>query len=294
MKKIRGMIAAVPTPFREDESINYDTYEQLLNYLIDNGMHWLLIGGSTGEYSLMSKDERKDIIKFACGISKGKIGIIAGCSCSRTCDTIEMVKYAESVGADAGLVLPPYYMKTSAEGIKDYYKEIAGSVEEMGIVIYHYPDATGVFLEPEFIMELAEIKNIVAVKNTAEMDHTAKLINMAKDKKFSIINGFETIIMGTLTSGGDGTMGIVHNMVPKKMVEIYEAIENNDVVKAKNINSQLLTLYSMMEEEPYPGPLKAALNMMGFDMGVPRKPIVPASDGMRERLRVEMNKLGIL
>lgn len=295
MKKITGMIAAVPTPFYEDESINFDAFKQLIEFLIENGMHCLLIGGSTGEYSLMSKDERKSIIKTACKINAGRVKIIAGCSCARTFDTIEMVQFSESVGADAGLVLPPYYLHTSRQGIINYYKDVADSVKDFGIIIYHYPDATAVYLDPELIMELSKIMNVIAIKNTTEMDHTARLIEMAKDRNdFSVINGFENLILGTLALGGDGMMGIVHNLVPKQMVDIYNAMQANDVFKAREINNSLAALYNLMEEEPYPGPIKAALEIMGIHAGNPRKPIVPASTDMKRRLESEMKKIGII
>ena len=198
MYKFKGMIAAMPTPFNTDETVNFDGFKNVLNHLVDNGMHGVLIGGSTGEYSLMSMEERKSIIKAACDEAKGKIDIIAGCSCHRPKDTIEMLQYAAEVGADAGLVLPPYYLQTSRQGIIDYFRELSDNAG-ISIVIYHYPTATGVYLDPELVLELSKIEKVIGVKNTAEMEHTSKLIDLFKeDENFGIINGFEHIIMGTL------------------------------------------------------------------------------------------------
>ncbi len=294
MYQFKGMVAAMPTPFNEDETINFDGFKQVLNHLVEGGMHAVLIGGSTGEYSLMSKEERKSIIKAACDEAKGKIGIIAGCSCSRTRDTVEMVKFAAEAGADAALVLPPYYLKTSRQGIIDYYQEISDNAS-IGIVAYHYPDATGVVLDPELILELSRIENVIGVKNTAEMEHTSKLIDMFKDdENFGVINGFEHLIMGTLATGGDGTMGIVHNLVPREMVQIYDAMQANDLKTAMEINKRLASLYTLMEEEPYPGPVKAALELMGLSGGKPRKPIVPPSEGMKEKLKEGLKAAGLI
>jgi len=294
MYKFKGMVAAIPTTFNEDETINIDGFKKVLNHLVHGGMHGVLVGGSTGEYTLMSMEERKSIIKTACEEAKGKIEIIAGASCYRTKDTIEMARFSAKAGADAVLVIPPYYLKTSRQGIIDYYQAISDNAD-IGIVIYHYPDATGVFLDPELILELSKIKNVIGIKNTAEMEHTSKLIDMFKDdENFGVINGFEHLIIGTLATGGDGTMGIVHNLVPKEMVEIYNSIKENNLAKAIEINKRLAPLYSLMEDEPYPGPVKAALELIGLPGGKPRKPIVPPSEGMKEKLKAGLKDLGII
>jgi 4-hydroxy-tetrahydrodipicolinate synthase len=294
MEKLKGMIAPVATPFHEDESINYKVYEQLINYLLDNKIHGLLIGGSTGEYSLMTPEERKSIIKFASEVIGKRAQIIAGCSCSRTKDTIGMVQFAGQAGADYALALPPYYMQTSRQGIIDYYKEIAASTD-IGIVIYHYPHATAVRMDPELIAELARIENVVGVKDTDVMANTARIINLTKDiEGFSVINGEEFNIIGTLAMGGDGCMGIVFNLVPKQIVALYDAFMSGDLAKVREINNQLMPLYALMEEEPYPGPIKAALELIGIPMGVPRKPIAPPSDQMRAKLKEVMLKANII
>lgn len=294
MYQFKGMVAAMTTPFNEDETINYDGFKKILNHLVDGGMHGVLIGGSTGEYSLMSMDERKSIIKAACDQAKGKIDIIAGASCHRPKDTIEMVKFAAEAGADAVLVIPPYYLKTSRQGIVDYYQEISDN-SSIGIVIYHYPDATGVLLDPELVLELSKIEKVIGIKNTAEMEHTSKLIDLFKDdENFGVINGFEHLIMGTLATGGDGTMGILHNLVPKEMVAIYDAMQKNDYQKALEINRKLAPLYTLMEEEPYPGPIKAALEMIGLPGGKPRKPIVSPTEGMKQRLKEGLKAAGVI
>jgi 4-hydroxy-tetrahydrodipicolinate synthase len=294
MKKLKGMIAAQPTPFKADESIDFEGVSTLLEHLIKAKMSAVLIGGSTGEYSLMSVDERKALISHACKVAGGRIDLIAGASTSRPDSTKDLIKHAKEAGADFALVIPPYYLQTSEQGIIDYYKEVAEDAG-IGIVIYHYPAATCVTLSPELILELSKIENVVSIKDTDDMEHTSKLINLFKDNDdFTVINGSEHIIMGVLSAGGDGTMGIVHNLVPEMMMEIYNSFQANDVVRAREINYKLLSIYSLMEEEPYPGPVKAALEMLGLPGGIPRRPIVPPSEGMKAKLREELKKLGLL
>lgn len=293
MRKINGMIAAMPTPFNEDESIDFDGVKKLLKHLDDGGITSVLIGGSTGEYSLMTIDERKELIKTACEQNLKSAKIIAGASCSRPSQTKDLIEFSASVGADFALVIPPYYLKTSRQGIIDYYKEVASS-NVLDIMIYNYPAATGVELAPDLIWELSKIKGIVGIKDTDEMEHTSKLISMFKNEDFSVINGCEHLIMGTLAAGGDGTMGIIHNLVPEMMMDIYKNMQNNDWKKATEINKKLVPLYTLMEKEPYPGPVKAALEIMGLPGGKPRKPVVAPSEQMITTLKKELTRIGAI
>lgn len=145
MYKPTGMIPAMPTPFNEDGSINFSAYQGLINHLVDGGVHCLLAGGSTGEYSLMSLEERKSLLKAAVEYAGGRVPVMAGTSAHREEETLELTKYAAEVGADCALVVTPYYMTTSEEGMKAYYKKLAAEAG-IGIVIYHYPAATNVEL----------------------------------------------------------------------------------------------------------------------------------------------------
>ncbi|WP_339237834.1 dihydrodipicolinate synthase family protein [Oceanobacillus sp. FSL W7-1281] len=182
MYKPTGMIPAMPTPFNEDGSINFSAYQGLINHLVDGGVHCLLAGGSTGEYSLMSLEERKSLLKAAVEYAGGRVPVMAGTSAHREEETLELTKYAAEVGADCALVVTPYYMTTSEEGMKAYYKKLAAEAG-IGIVIYHYPAATNVELSPEFIAELSEEEGIVAVKNTTDQEHTCKVIALTKDNE---------------------------------------------------------------------------------------------------------------
>jgi len=294
LTKLVGMVVPVVTPFNDDETINFSVFESLLVDLSGKGVHAILIGGSTGEYSLMSMEERKSIIEFGQSVVGGKTKIIAGCSCSRPKDTLEMLQFSEQRGVQYGLVLPPYYMQTSTEGIYQYYEGLSREIG-IGMFIYHYPGATGVRLETNFVCELAGIRNIVGIKDTDVLANTAKLIQKTRGLEgFSVINGEEYNILGTLALGGEGCMGILFNLVPGEMVSLYNAMMENDLNYAREINARLMPLYELMEEEPYPGPIKAALEMVGYKVGNPRKPIVPASDDMKAKLKVAMINAGIV
>jgi 4-hydroxy-tetrahydrodipicolinate synthase len=295
MFKPYGMIPALPTPMKADNSIDFKGLEQLIEHLIDGGMHCLLVGGSTGEYSLMSLEERKAVIKFVCETSNGRVPVMAGTGCHRTEDTIELTGYAAEVGADCALVINPYYMTTSRQGIIDHFKAVAESAT-IGIVIYHYPDATGVELDPELIYEISQIDGIVGIKNTADGIHTSKLIALTKDNpNFAVLTGFEHLILPTLALGGHGAVGVVHNLAPKKIARLYDLVVNeNNLKEATKLNQELLELYNAIEEETIPGTVKAGLEALGLSGGPSRSPLVPASEKFKLKIEAVLTELGEL
>lgn len=295
MFKPVGMIPALPTPMNEDNSIDFNGLKQLIDHAIEGGMNCLLVGGSTGEYSLMSMEERKEVIKFVCETSKGRLPVMAGTGCHRTEDAIALTKYAAEVGADCALVINPYYMHTSRQGIIDHYKAVAEN-SDIGIVIYHYPDVTNVELDPELIYELSQIDGIVGIKNTADGQHTSKLIALTKDNpNFSVLTGFEHLILPTLALGGHGAIGVVHNLAPKKIAKLYDLIVNESNLKeATKLNQELLELYNAIEEETIPGTVKAGLEVLGLPGGKSRLPLVPASEEFKSTIKqvlINLNEL---
>ncbi|GGK00164.1 4-hydroxy-tetrahydrodipicolinate synthase [Lentibacillus kapialis] len=286
MFKPFGVIPALPTPMNEDYSIDFNGIEQIIDYVIDGGVNCLLAGGSASEYSLMSFEERKEVIKFVCNHSNGRVPIMAGTGCHRTEDTIELTQYAAEVGADCALVITPYYMQTSRQGIIDHFKTVAEN-SSIGIVLYNYPEVTNVELDPELIYELSQIDGIVGIKNTVEMQHTSKLINLTEDNdNFSVLTGYEHLILPTLATGGHGAIGVVHNLVPEKIVQLYDLVINeNNINEAIKLNKELLLLYNCIEEEPVPGTVKAGLEVLGIPGGKSRLPLVPASKEFKSNIK---------
>lgn len=295
MFKPYGMIPALPTPMHEGGEINYEGLEELLEFLINNGVHGLLVGGSTGEYSLMSLDERKEVMKFVCDVTNGRVPVMAGTGCHLTKDTIELTQFAAKVGAKSALVINPYYMATSRQGVIDYYKSVAKS-SDIGILIYNYPDATGVNLEPELIHELSKIDGVIGIKNTADGQHTSEVIALTKDNSnFIVLTGFEHLILATLAMGGHGAIGVVHNLVPEKIVKLYNfVVKENNIKKATELNKDLLELYSLIEEEVIPGTVKTGLEILGLAGGATRAPLVPTSEQYRAKMKDVLNTLGEL
>ena len=289
----KGMFTALITPFNEDESINFDALRGLIDFQVESGIHGLLIGGSTGEYHTMSMEERKAVIQAACEHAAGRIPIMAGIGCSRPCDTIELGRFSAGCGAKWGLATAPYYHRTTRQGVMDYFKEVAAGCE-VGLCLYNYPSGVGFELEPEMIAELAQEPNIVALKDTADMEHTAETLAATRGRDFAVLQGFEHLMLPCFALGGAGAFGIVHNLVPREMVELYETFMAGNWKRANELNARLTNLYQYMELEPFPGPVKVALGQMGYFGGVLRKPLTMPSQELSDKVTAELKKLGAI
>ena len=289
----KGMFTALITPFNEDESINFDALRGLIDFQVESGIHGLLIGGSTGEYHTMSMEERKAVIQAACEHAAGRIPIMAGIGCSRPCDTIELGRFSAGCGAKWGLATAPYYHRTTRQGVMDYFKEVAAGCE-VGLCLYNYPSGVGFELEPEMIAELAQEPNIVALKDTADMEHTAETLAATRGRDVAVLQGFEHLMLPCFALGGAGAFGIVHNLVPREMVELYETFMAGNWKRANELNARLTNLYQYMELEPFPGPVKVALGQMGYFGGVLRKPLTMPSQELSDKVTAELKKLGAI
>ena len=292
-KAPKGMYVPIITPFREDQSIDFEAFKKVIDYVIEGGVDGLLITGSTGEYHTMTLEEQKEVIKVGCEYVAGRKPIIAGVGKSTAKATIELANFAADCGAEYGLVLPPYYQPTTRQGVIDFFKEIAAG-SRLGIMIYDNPLATGVELEPDLIYELAQVDNIVALKDTSDMIHTCQVLAKTRtlDKEFSVFQGYEHTILPAMAVGAQGGFAILMNALPKAYAKLYKLVLENKWQEATDFNMSMADLFTAMEEEPYPGPVKAAMNMMGLPAGYVRKPLVDASEGLKEKMRKNLRALG--
>ncbi len=294
MAKIpKGLIVPLITPFNADESIDFVGYKEIIDYTLDNGMHGILVGGSTGEYHMMSLAERKELIKKGCEFGKGKGVIMAGTGMYTAKDTIEMTNYAADCGADWGLVLPPYYQKTTEDGIYEFFKEICEK-SKIGIVIYHNPGATAVELSPQLCAKLAKLENLVGIKDTTDERHTCQTYALTKDiENFAMLEAEEHLLIPSYAIGIRAAFSIVFNLIPKEMRMMYDlVVEKNDIRAAAELNQKLAPFYDLMEAEPYPGPVKAGLDCIGLPGGIVRKPLTQPSDATRRRMGEILRSLG--
>ncbi|KAA9031151.1 4-hydroxy-tetrahydrodipicolinate synthase [Niallia endozanthoxylica] len=291
----KGIFVPLITPFNEDETIDFQSYKKVIDFQIENGVHGLLVGGTTGEYHVMSVEERKSLIKAGCEYAAGRVPVMAGVGCVTAEETIELANFAAECGATWGLVLAPYYHKTSEEGIREFFKEIAAK-SNVGIVIYNYPGATSVELSPELIYELAQEENIVSVKESADFGHLCQVLTLTRDvENFTVFTGEEHFILPTFSIGGQGAFGILVNLLPKELVSLYKlAVEKSDLEAARELNAKLSGIYGLMEAEgnPYPGPVKAGMDMIGIKGGKVRKPLTQPTEDLKALIAEQLVKLG--
>ena len=293
MKRIifKGCGTAIITPFTKD-GVNFEEFKKMIEFQIKNGADAIVVCGTTGESSTMTIDERKETIKFALDVANKRIPIIAGTGGNCTKSVIEMTKYAESIGCDAALIVTPYYNKTTQAGLISHYKAIADSVK-IPIILYNVPSRTGLNITPQTCLELSKIENIVAIKEASgNLSQIAEIANLCRDK-LTIYSGNDDQILPILSLGGLGVISVLSNIVPgdvHKMVQDYFDGKNAEATK---LQLDSLALTSALFCEVNPIPVKAACNMIGFDAGIPRLPLIEMSEAGKERLKKELINYGV-
>lgn len=285
MKKIlfRGCGTAIATPFTKD-GVNFEEFKKLLEFQIQEGADAIIVCGTTGESSTMTKQEKKDTIRFAIDTVAKRIPVIAGTGGNNTKEAIEMSQYAESVGADGLLLVTPYYNKTTQEGLIAHYSVIAQSVS-IPIILYNVPSRTGVNILPETCLALSKIPNIVAVKEASgNISQVAKIAALCKED-LAIYSGNDDQIIPILSLGGLGVISVLSNIEPKFTHQMVMDFLNGNTKSAKEAQLKCLPLVDALFCEVNPIPVKAALCMKGYDFGIPRLPLIEMSNKGKEKLQ---------
>ena len=292
MKKVifKGCGTAIITPFTKD-GVNFEEFRKLIEFQIAEGADSIIVCGTTGESSTMTTEEKKETIKFAIDVANKRVPIIAGTGGNCTKTAIEMSKYAESVGADAVLIVTPYYNKTTQAGLIAHYKAIAEAIN-IPIILYNVPSRTGLNITPATCLELSKLDNIVAIKEASgNISQVAEIANLCKDN-LSIYSGNDDQVLPILSLGGLGVISVLSNIVPKDVHNMVKYFLNGNINEATRLQLKTLNLSSALFCEVNPIPVKAACNMIGFNVGVPRLPLIEMSDSGKERLKNEMINYG--
>ena len=285
MKKIifKGCGTAIVTPFTEN-GVNFEEFKKLIEFQIENGADSIIVCGTTGESSTMSLEEKKQTIKFAIEVANKRIPIIAGTGGNCTTSVIEMTKYAESVGADAALIVTPYYNKTTQLGLIAHYSEIAKNTT-LPIILYSVPGRTGVNINPTTCLELSKIPNIVAIKEASgNLSQIAEIASLCKDN-LHIYSGNDDQILPILSVGGLGVISVLSNIYPKYTHDMVENYFSGNTAKATLMQLNAIELVKALFCEVNPIPVKEALNILGFNCGIPRLPLVELSNLGKEQLK---------
>lgn len=285
MNKIlfKGVGSAVPTPFDEN-GVNISEFRKFLQFQIDNNVDALIVCGTTGESSTMTRDEKIIAINCVLEVANEKIPVIVGTGSNNTREAIEMSKIAERLGANGILVVTPYYNKTTQRGLIAHYKAIAESVS-LPIILYNVPSRTGVNIEPQTCLELSKIDNIVAIKEASgNISQVAQISNLCGDNLY-IYSGNDDQIVPICSLGGIGAISVLSNIKPKFVHDmVYDFLDGN-IDKARKMQLNVLPLINSLFSEVNPIPVKYALNELGFNFSVPRLPLVEFSDTNKKVLR---------
>ena len=285
MKKVlfKGAGTAIATPFDEN-GVNIEEFKRLIEFQIDEGIDAIIVCGTTGESSTMTKEEKIAAIECAVKTSNGRVPIIAGTGSNNTAQAIEMSKIAEGLGVDGLLLVTPYYNKTTQKGLIAHYTAIAKEVS-LPIILYSVPSRTGVNIAPETCLELSKIDNIVAIKEASgDLSQIAKIAHLCGDS-LAIYSGNDDQIVPILSLGGLGVISVLSNVKPKLTHDIVQNFLDGNVKEATKLQLDSIPLINTLFAEVNPIPVKAALNIIGYDFGEPRLPLIPASDGVKEKLK---------
>lgn len=292
MSIFTGSCVALSTPFTDD-GINYSTFEELIEFQISEGTDALLVCGTTGEPPTMTLEERHEAIEFVISKANGRVPVIAGTGGNNTKSVIESSLKAQELGADGLLIVTPYYNKTTQEGLIAHYTAIAKEVD-LPIIIYNVPGRTGLNMTPATLYELSKLENIVGMKEAS--GNIAQVVEMARlcNDNIDLYSGNDDMVVPLMSVGGKGVISVVANVAPKDTHDmVYSFLEGN-IEKSYNLQFKLKPLIDALFLEVNPIPVKAALNLMGFDMGKPRLPLIEMSQENLAILRQRMDDLELL
>lgn len=288
----KGIATALITPMNKN-GIDYDKFGKLIDWQIAEGINALVIAGTTGEGSTLTDDEHRDVVEYAVKRAAGRVPIIAGSGSNDTAYAIELTKHCCDVGADAMLVVSPYYNKATQAGLIKSFTAIADASTKP-IILYNVPSRTGCSIEPATCKILAEHENIVAIKeasgNISKIVETAALVG----DKLDIYSGNDDQIVPLLALGGKGVISVLSNVAPKETHDICELWFKGDIEGSKILQLRALPLIDALFCEVNPIPVKAALNLMGKNVGIPRLPLTEMEPVNQERLRRELVNFGLI
>lgn len=293
MSIFTGAGVALITPMNEDGSINYTEMERIVNYQIDNGTDAIIVCGTTGEASTMTHEEHIETIKACVDMTKKRVPVIAGTGSNCTETAIYLSKEAQNAGADGILVVSPYYNKATQAGLKKHFTAIAKSVD-LPMVLYNIQGRTGVNIKPQTMAELSkEVDTIVAVKEASgDISQVAEII-AASEGRLDVYSGNDDQIVPIVALGGKGVISVLSHVAPKDTHDIVAKLMAGDVKGSAELQLKYLPVIKALFSEVNPIPVKAAMNMMGFNVGSLRMPLTEMEDANKEVLRKAMTDAGI-
>lgn len=290
---LRGSLVAIVTPMNEQGAVDFGALKQLVEWHIENGTHGIVAVGTTGESATLSVEEHVRVISEVVKQSKGRVPVIAGAGANSTEEAIELTQAAEKVGASYSLSVVPYYNKPTQEGLYRHFRTIAEATD-LPMILYNVPGRTVADMQNETTLRLAEIPNIVGIKDaTGDLGRNCDLILRAPEN-FAIYTGDDPSALGFLLCGGDGVISVTANVAPKDMAQMCEAAFAKDVDQARSINNRLQALHRDLFCEANPIPVKWALERMGKIGSTIRLPLTRLSDHQHAKVEQALKLAQIL
>ncbi len=287
-----GVFTALVTPFRDD-AIDEDTLRDLVEWQIDAGVDGLAPCGSTGESATLSHEEHRRVVEIVVSAVRGRVPVVAGTGSNSTREAIELTRHAKEAGADAALLISPYYNKPTQEGIVAHYEAIARATE-FPLIVYNIPGRTASNILPSTIARLADVEHVVGVKEACgDLAQVATVVALCPDE-FSVLSGDDALTLPTLAVGGRGVISTTANLVPGEMSALVRAGRAGEREEALRIHQRLLPLFDVVFCETNPIPLKTALVLLGRIRDEIRLPLTPLTPPNRERLQVVLKELGLI
>ena len=284
MKTPEGVLPALVTPFNKEGEFLPKSFTEIIDYTLEGGVHGLFVLGSTGEAYALNLEEKKQVMECAIEHNNGRVPVYIGVGGVTTRDTIASAQAAETAGADAISVLTPYFITPNYEELKAHFIAIASSVN-IPVLLYNNVPRTNVDIPPRMIEELASVENIIGVKDSSgDMTKLAEYIRLTQGKEFSVFCGRDTMIFANLMYGGKGAVAATAGFAPELVVGIYTAFKEGDYEKARDCQLKLAPLRLAFTLASFPALMKEALNLIGFDAGVPMAPIGEMPESNRKVL----------
>jgi 4-hydroxy-tetrahydrodipicolinate synthase len=288
-----GVLPAVVTPFKNGE-VDEEGLRQLIEFQIENGVHGIVPCGTTGESATLSHQEHERVVEITVDQAKGRVPVVAGTGSNNTAEAIRLTAHAKKVGANGVLMISPYYNKPTQEGIYQHYKKVAEEVD-IPIIVYNIPGRTASNIEPTTFARLAEIRNIVGVKEASgSMKQITEIIRLCGDN-LTVVSGEDFLTYPLMSVGGKGVICVVANIVPRDMADLCNLLLAGDYDKGRELYYRLLPLCHSMFIETNPAPIKAALAMMGkISSDEVRLPLASMSDDNLAKVRKALEDYGAL
>jgi 4-hydroxy-tetrahydrodipicolinate synthase len=284
------VLTAIVTPFRSDGSVDFHRFAALAHHLVENGSDGLVVAGTTGESPTLSDDERLELIRVALGAVGDRATVIAGTGTYSTAHSIHLTRKAHEIGAHGFLVVTPYYNKPPQRGIVEHFKAIAGASDKP-IVVYNIPQRVVINIEPETMIELAEIPTVKAVKQaTEELDQARRIVD---ETDLDLYAGSDHLVYPFLQVGGVGGVVVHGNLVPGRVKEMIAFYKEGEIEAAREIDEELAPLVNALGVTINPVPVKAALNLLGHEVGGVRLPLVEATAEEIEEVRSALERVGL-